>query len=537
MGVDELQNLSLDNMLVRNLIVIAIELGLLTLLYVGFSLLLWLLQERIKGISILKLIGEGFLAGIKLARHFLRLIFMSLFLVIIGFNAWKTYNGVELKQYTIGLLESIPPDFWFILLLNSAILVAVICFARYLIHLINNGLTKFRNLALDYKGLRSNDVSIKIVFQRLSRIQSTVIWLLVIYLGIKIFNFPDVVAGYMVIALNVYLIFSFGMLIVNAVAAIVDSLDAISQSYADAKGLMAFYQRLRHLIPVLRRTLEYIIYAAVATLILTQLEFISGLAKYGTGVIQGIGIIFLSRVGVEIINLLIDQTYLQDHLPEAEHQRNATIFPIVKTISAGFIYFVAVVIVLRGLGFDPIPLLAGAGILGMVVGLGAQSLVNDLVSGFFIIFEYTFQVGDYIEAKKASGVVESIGLRTTCIRGNDGELHILQNGKLGDVVNYSHGYTNAVVNVGVSHKSDLKHVFEVLDDLGKSLDNDMEDVLEPTTVVGIDNISGPEIQIRTVTKVQPGCHKPVERELRKRIIETFDREDITIPFKQRFKFA
>jgi moderate conductance mechanosensitive channel len=192
---------------------------------------------------------------------------------------------------------------------------------------------------------------------------------------------------------------------------------------------------------------------------------------------------------------------------------------------------------MKGLGFNPIPLLAGAGVLGLVVGFGTQSLINDLVSGFFIIFEYTFQVGDYVEVNKASGVVESIGLRTTSIRSDNGELHILQNGKLGDVVNHSHEYTNAVVNVGVSYKTDLQRVYAVLNDLGKVLHTEMDDVLKPTEVAGVVDFSGPEIIIRTVTRVRPGRHKPIAREIRRRIIDKFQEQGIVIPFKNRFKFA
>lgn len=537
MEVYDLHNLSPDNLLVRNLLVIGIELLLLTLVYSLAALLLWVLLRRVNSSNLKGLFRDSLATGIGSLRLVLRVGFMLSLLGLIGFNGWKTFAGIELRDYTIGLLKSIPEGFWSNLAVHCAIAFGLLLAARFLIRVLDRALTRLRAVALDYRGLRANDESIRVVFKRLCGIQATVIWLLVLYAVVRLFGLPDPVAGYVVIGLNVYLIISFGLLIVNAAAVIVDSLDALSHRYADARGLMAFYQRLRHLNPVLRRTLEYIIYAAVATLVLIQLEFIAEFARYGPGVIQGIGVIFLARVGVEVINLLIDRTYLHEGLEEARLQRNSTLFPIVKSVTTAGVYFLALVIVLRGLGFDPIPLLAGAGILGLVVGMGAQSLVNDLVSGFFIIFEYTFQVGDFIKVRNASGVVESIGLRTTCIRSPDGELYILQNGRLGDVVNYSRGYTNAVVNVGVSHQSDLQQVYSILRQLGREAEADLEEVVEPLEVAGIDDFSGPEIVIRTVTRVRPGCHKPVEREIRKRIAEKFAREGIVIPFENRFKLA
>ncbi len=527
----------MNSLFVHDMIVIGIELILVSLIYMALIVSLRFLEKRMKVIATREQMRHRMLSGIQLVRETLSLIFVVTLLAIIGFNAWKMYQGVALQQYTIELLNTISPDFWQTLLKNTGILIVVIYTARHLVRLIDKGLLKLRTAALNYKSIQSNDISIKIFFQRLSRIQGTVISLLVVYGMSTLFGMPDIIVYYLIIALKVYLVISFSLLIVNAVAVIVDSLDAISKRYADAKGLMVFYNRLKHLIPVFRRTLEYIIYVAVATLVLTQLEFVSEFARYGPGIIQGIGIIFLSRVGIEVINLLIDRTYLHENLPAEERQRNQTIYPIIKSVLSVLVYFLAAVVVMKGLGFDPIPLLAGAGLLGLVVGFGAQSLVNDVVSGFFIIFENTFWVGDFIEVNKASGVVETIGLRTTRIRSDDGELHILQNGKLGDVVNHSHEYTNAVVNVGVSHKSDLHQVYAVLRDLGKALNAEMDDVLKPTEVVGVDNFSGPEIVIRTVTRVRPGRHKPIERELKKRIIEQFQEEGIVIPFENRFKFA
>jgi moderate conductance mechanosensitive channel len=527
----------MNNLLMPNMIVLAIELVFLSLVYIGLVILLHLLEKKSNVVAMRKQMSQHILSGVKMIRRAFNLLFIGIFLGVIGFNSWKIYQGIDLQQDTLVLFSRISPDFWANLIQNTGISIAVFFIARYLIGLIDKGLIKLRTVVLNYKNIQSNNESINIFFQRLSRMQGTVIGILVIYGLSRQFGLPGSISVYLIIALNIYLVISISLLFVSAVAVVVESLDALSKYYADSRGLMVFYNRLKHLVPLLRRTLDYIIYVAVATLVITQLEFIAEFARYGPGIIQGIGVFFLSRVGVEVINLLIDRTAIHGDISEKECQRNQTIFPIIKSILATLVYFCAIVIVMKGLGFDPIPLLAGAGVLGLVVGFGTQSLINDLVSGFFIIFEYTFQVGDYVEVNKASGVVESIGLRTTSIRSDNGELHILQNGKLGDVVNHSHEYTNAVVNVGVSYKTDLQQVYAVLNDLGKVLHTEMDDVLKPTEVAGVVDFSGPEIIIRTVTRVRPGRHKPIAREIRRRIIDKFQEQGIVIPFKNRFKFA
>ena len=269
-------------------------------------------------------------------------------------------------------------------------------------------------------------------------------------------------------------------------------------------------------------------------MVISQLDFISWLASYGAAAIQSIGIIFVSRVVIEVAKLLINISYLHDNLDEESKKRNETIFPIVKSIIAAFIYFVAVILVLKSFGFNPLPLLAGAGILGMVIGLGAQQLINDIVSGFFIIIEQTIQKGDYINCGNAEGEVESIGLRITKVRSDDGELHIIKNGEIKDLVNYSTNYVNAVVNVGVTAESDLPFVYETLKDLGKKLETSNEDILGQLTVDGVDNISGPEIVIRTITKVKPGQHRFLKRMIQEQIITRFKEKKIEIPFEKRY---
>ncbi len=528
-----LENIQSNGGLTAGLFVIAIELAILLAVFLALSGLLRFTRSRLTTAPTLEKISGRIEHGLRIARIFLRLIFVLLFLGVLGVNGYQLYLGNDLRQFTLDLIARIPPGFWLNLSIRLTALLIIGYVAKKVIRLLERLLSQLRDRAMEYRRLRSNDRSVKRFFDRLNRIQHALVWVLVAYAAIRLLKIPPPIPDLLMVGLRVYLIISVGLLIVNAVAAIVDSLDGLSQQYAESTGLVSYYQHLRHLIPLLRRTLEYIVYASVATLVLTQLEFISHLAKYGPGVIQGIGIFFLSRVAIELVNLLIDRTYLNDELPEQERQRNETIFPIVKSILSGIIYFFAVVLIMRGLGFDPIPLLAGAGILGVVVGLGAQPLVNDIVSGFFIIFEDTFQVGDFIRTGDARGTVEAIALRTTRVRSPDGELHILRNGSLGNVINYSRQYTHAIVSVGVARESDIDSAYAVLETIGKEFAESHPDVMEATRIEGIEEFSGLGATIRTRTRVEPGQHDRIARALRQKIKHAFDAEGIELAMPPR----
>lgn len=222
-----------------------------------------------------------------------------------------------------------------------------------------------------------------------------------------------------------------------------------------------------------------------------------------------------------------------DETGGSPNQKQQTLTPIIKTLLQYGIYFIAFMLMLRAVGINPLPLLAGAGILGVVIGMGAQPLINDLVSGFFILFEGLFLVEDYIETESARGIVEAIHIRTTRVRDPDGQLHILRNGQINSVVSYSKEYTFAVVEVGVAYDSNLDHVFRVLDKIGGQLKDNNLEVIEPLKVKGIKEFGESELLIRTLTKVRPGCHRRVAFELREMIKKAFDQEGIEIPFARR----
>ena len=211
-------------------------------------------------------------------------------------------------------------------------------------------------------------------------------------------------------------------------------------------------------------------------------------------------------------------------MDEPTRRRRETMAPLVRTAFIYTGYFAVTVLILGSLGFNPVPFLAGAGILGLVVGFGAQSLINDVVSGFFVLFEDTYLIGDTIETGQAKGVVEAIEFRTTKIRDPDGRLHILRNGDIKEVINYSKEYTLAVVPVDVPYGADMRKVFTTLTEAGKHVRAGNADVLGETQIDGIILFGPQTMTVRTSTRVLPGRHETVAAALRLAIKEAFDRQ-------------
>jgi len=173
--------------------------------------------------------------------------------------------------------------------------------------------------------------------------------------------------------------------------------------------------------------------------------------------------------------------------------------------------------------------LAGAGIVGLAVGFGAQNLINDIVCGFFILFENYYLVGDYIEAGKeeermVEGEVEAIELRTTHLRHPDGQLQIIRNGDIGSIVNYSKHYAYAKVDVPVPPGLSLEQVYALINRVGEQLKSDCLDVLETTQIEGLESFDADNLVIRTMTRVKPGKHLHVPRLLRSKLKVAFDQE-------------
>ncbi len=444
-------------------------------------------------------------------------------LAICAWNGWLLQEEEHPWVWTRDALLDVSAETWRALAIAVAEIVAVAVGVAIATRVLRSLLAHLQTACNRWDRLADNDRSLAAFFTGLDRVIATTAWLLVVVFAARLLPLPSAVGDVLAVAVRIYLIIAVGVLIIRASAVIVATLDGLSLHYAQGREWLVYYERLRPLIPLLRRCLEYALWTAIAALVLKQLPPFADLAIYGPRIIQAIGILFLGRVLIEVGFLFIDRNMLHAAgLGEHERRRRATIVPLVRSVFGYICYFGMFVMILSALGFNPGPFLAGAGVLGVVVGFGTQSLITDVVSGFFILFENIYMVGDVVDAAGASGTVEAIEFRTTRIRSEDGRLCIVRNGDVKQVVNYSKDYVKAVVAVEVAYDQDVRAVFATMQQVGTALRAANPDVTGEPEVTGIAALGGAALTARMAVRVKPGRHEAVATALRLALKDAFD---------------
>lgn len=234
--------------------------------------------------------------------------------------------------------------------------------------------------------------------------------------------------------------------------------------------------------------------------------------------LSGIKIILifaLTRVFVRLVFRIIDRSLERREKSRLQMnpRRIVTVGELLKNITSITSNFIMVMLVLGELGFKVAPLLAGAGVLGLAIGFGAQSLVKDVITGFFIILEDQFAVGDVIQTGNLKGTVEIIGLRSTRLVSSTGEVHILPNGMITNVTNFSIGTALAVVDLPFSNTRKLEDSIELLQHAMEKLKENSEIVPQVPNVLGIQSLTANEYVIRIAVQCVPGIRADVERQI------------------------
>jgi moderate conductance mechanosensitive channel len=223
-------------------------------------------------------------------------------------------------------------------------------------------------------------------------------------------------------------------------------------------------------------------------------------------------------------------------LSERRRQRTQTMASVLKSISTGVVFTVAFVMVLAELSIQVAPIIASAGILGVALGFGSQTLVKDFLSGIFMILEDQYGVGDVVDLGEAGGSVESVGLRVTRLRDVNGTVWYVRNGEIIRVGNKSQGWARAVVDVPVSYEEDVERVRGLLEEAASELweETDWRElILEKPEVWGVEALSADSIVVRVVVKTHPLKQWSVARELRARIKRKFDAHGVELPVAAR----
>lgn len=253
------------------------------------------------------------------------------------------------------------------------------------------------------------------------------------------------------------------------------------------------------------------------------------LYNLGTSIIQIILIFICMYLTIKIGNAIIKRyvSRQKNFKFSLDEKKAKTVGAILKSVLKYSVYFVGLMgiveTLLGGVG------ITFAGIGGVAIGLGAQSLIKDVINGFFILFENQFNVGDYITIDDKSGIVESIELRVTKIRDFNGDIYMVPNGLINKVTNHSRGSSRIVVNFDIPCEEDINKTIDVISKLCDKFKNENECVTDGPSVLGISEIKNGNVTIRVVGKVKPMTQWDTEMKLRKEIFEELNKAAIKRP--------
>lgn len=241
---------------------------------------------------------------------------------------------------------------------------------------------------------------------------------------------------------------------------------------------------------------------------------------------------FINKILEQIIQRVIPRGSFSSE--SEEQKREDTLIKITQNFFSIFIWIVAVFAILSQLGVPVAPLITGAGILGVAIGFGSQSLVKDIITGLFIIAENQFRIGDYVCVDKYCGTVEDMTLRVTKLRENDGTIHYVPNGEIKVASNKSKDFSRVNFTINIGYNSNLDKVELLINKIGKELAEDPEyadKIIDVPRFLRIDDFQDHALSVRVLAKVKPKQQYLINGEMRRRLRKIFDEPDIDIPYQ------
>ena len=243
-------------------------------------------------------------------------------------------------------------------------------------------------------------------------------------------------------------------------------------------------------------------------------------------------VLILTRISRGLTRRL-EKIFLKGKEDEESLKRAKTLSGLVRQFLNGLIVIIAVMTVLAALDIQIGPLLATAGVAGLAISFAAQSLIKDVINGFFIIFWDQIRVGDVVEIAGRSGVVKGLNLKMTVLRSLDGNVHYIPNNLIDTVTNMTKEYSQFVFDIGVSYFEDVDEVIKTLKEVDEELRSDpqfAENIVSPLEILGLDRFEDSAVIVRARTTTKPSKQWEVGREFNRRLKKTFDRKGISIPF-------
>lgn len=237
--------------------------------------------------------------------------------------------------------------------------------------------------------------------------------------------------------------------------------------------------------------------------------------------------IIIRSIGRRVINRMFDRAASHRKMSSG---RIITLQKLVVNLFSYILIFVFAGIVFKQFGLEIGTLIAGAGVVGLAIGFGAQGLVSDVVTGFFILLEKQMEVGDYVTIGGVDGIVEEVGLRTTHIRAFDGTLSYMPNREISTIQNHSRGNMRALVDIGIAYEENIDTAVKVLQDACDRVKENNENIVEGPNVLGVHALGASDVVIRIISKTRNGEQWAVERELRQAFKEALEANNIEIPY-------
>jgi small conductance mechanosensitive channel len=271
----------------------------------------------------------------------------------------------------------------------------------------------------------------------------------------------------------------------------------------------------------------------MAKLLVVGIDAAQALVRIAFIVAIAYGFLKVLRMAVtRLETLLVRATAARETAPGAAAMRIKTLMNVLWTITSGFLWFIVVLIVLGQTGVNIGPILAGAGIVGLAVGFGAQYLVRDLVSGFFLLLENQIRVGDVAIINGTSGTVEAVTFRTVVLRDQAAVVHVFPNGSINTLANTTMDWSAYVIDVSVHYKEDTDRVTDVMRRAAEEMRAEArygQVMLEPIEIFGVDNFTDSAVIIKARFKTRPLQQQVIGREYRRRLKKAFDAEGINRP--------
>jgi small-conductance mechanosensitive channel len=246
-------------------------------------------------------------------------------------------------------------------------------------------------------------------------------------------------------------------------------------------------------------------------------------------------IVVLTLIVLKVVRMISNRLFatLRKREDRETQKRADTLSSITRSLMSIAILIIAGMMVLGELGVQIGPVLAAAGVIGLAVGFGAQKLVEDIISGFFILFEDQIRVGDVVQIADRRGLVEKVNLKMVILRDLDGNVHYVRNGRIDVVTNMTKDYSRYIFDIGVAYREDVDEVIEVVKQIDQEMRSDpgfKDDILEPIDILGLDKFADSAIIIKARTKTRPIRQWAVGREFNRRLKKRFDELGIEIPF-------